>query len=84
MGEGKDDEAKVIFAAVLRHDPGVAKRIDEAWASAYVGRGKKLLDESKDSEAEIQFAKAVERNPDAKEPIAKVYVSRGRASRRGN
>ena len=37
--DGRQEGAEVAFAKALARDPGAAKRIDKAWADAYLSRG---------------------------------------------
>jgi tetratricopeptide (TPR) repeat protein len=65
LNAGGFEDAEIIFAALLRHDPTASKRIDEAWVDSYLSRGTKLLDAGKDEEAKAQFALALQRDPGA-------------------
>ncbi len=53
------------FAKALERDAGAAKRIDQAWADAYISRGRNLLGQGKDDEAKAAFAKALEHDAGA-------------------
>jgi WD40 repeat protein/tetratricopeptide (TPR) repeat protein len=63
LASGQDEQARVYFAEVLANDPSSRKRVDDAWAAAYVQRGGELSEAGKDDEARDLFARAIALNP---------------------
>jgi hypothetical protein len=82
LGEGHDEEAAVLFTEALGRDPAVCRRIDEAWAQAYLDRGRRLVRESKDDEANVLFTEALKLDKAVSKSIddawANAYLDRGR------
>jgi WD40 repeat protein len=57
---GDESAGEVMFGFALQHDPGAAKRIAEAKASAYFHRGNASLRARRDDEAKAQFGLALQ------------------------
>jgi WD40 repeat protein/tetratricopeptide (TPR) repeat protein len=69
----QDEEARIIFAALLQNDPGSTKKIAIAWVNAYMDRGRQLVQERKYEEANAQFELALSLDPNSRE---KTYALR--------
>lgn len=78
LQQGKDEEAKVHFAAASALAPSIGTRIDKAWASEHFERSKRLLAQSAAEKAKSLFASAMAVDETMRGPVAEAYVTRGK------
>jgi tetratricopeptide (TPR) repeat protein len=68
------DDAKLVFDAVLAHKPDQSERIFAAWVEGLATGGAKLIGEGKDAEANVAFKAALDKHPASAEATNTVWA----------